>query len=442
MRRRHIALLTYCYPPAKIVGAIRPANVAAALQRAGWEVSVITARIAEDEGRARPCVHADRVVTVPVLPNLASRIAHRVPSRLRGSRGGSRQTSEGSPNGQAEGIVGTSRRWLLSLLQAPDENRGFIRPAARALAELHRDRPIDLIYSTAPPWSAHLAALTASRAVAVPWIAEFRDPWDVTLRPPEVRSALADSMSNWLARRVVRRATRVVAVTPSTGRELTRQRARLGHADGAVVALNGIAWHASVGPARTGPIRVLHAGDLYLKRDPAPFFEALAGGIRAGRLAATDLELVFMGAGAGGSGAHAVEPLAARHGLAGAVRIVPAQPLEVARRQMAEADVLLLLAQAQPTQVPNKLYDYLGARRPIIAYVDREGESAAILESVGGHCLVPADAPEEGAGQVVELLGRGRELASGEGMNEAALDALATERQLEVVVDAIRAILP
>jgi hypothetical protein len=68
---------------------------------------------------------------------------------------------------------------------------------------------------------------------------------------------------------------------------------------------------------------------------------------------------------------------------------------ETAHALIANADLLLLLAQDQPEQVPNKLYDYLGARRPILAFADQEGESASMLREIGGHYLVYTDDPLE-----------------------------------------------
>lgn len=58
------------------------------------------------------------------------------------------------------------------------------------------------------------------------------------------------------------------------------------------------------------------------------------------------------------------------------------------------ADVLLLLAQRQPIQVPNKLYEYLGAARPIVAFVDEKGESASMLRRANGHFVVTEDTPD------------------------------------------------
>lgn len=74
-----------------------------------------------------------------------------------------------------------------------------------------------------------------------------------------------------------------------------------------------------------------------------------------------------------------------RHlGLNGFVRLEGLRPHEQVRSLLREADVLLLFAQHQPFQVPNKLYEYLATGTSIMAFVDREGESARLLREVGG----------------------------------------------------------
>ena len=68
-------------------------------------------------------------------------------------------------------------------------------------------------------------------------------------------------------------------------------------------------------------------------------------------------------------------------------------PIEEGRRLLRSASGLLLLAQNQPLQVPQKLYDYLEAGRPILAYADRDGETAQMLRGVGGHVVITGDDP-------------------------------------------------
>ena len=67
-----------------------------------------------------------------------------------------------------------------------------------------------------------------------------------------------------------------------------------------------------------------------------------------------------------------VSALVAERGLSEIVRIDDWLPHDQVRVEMLEADALVLFAQHQPLQVPNKLYEYLATGRPILAFVDGE----------------------------------------------------------------------
>jgi hypothetical protein len=97
-----------------------------------------------------------------------------------------------------------------------------------------------------------------------------------------------------------------------------------------------------------------------------------------------------------------------------------------------DSDLLLLLAQNQPLQVPNKLYEYLGARRPILAFVDEMGESASMLRRLGGHFVVDRKDPAH----VAEVVGRA---LSGQRPDEtAATESLLREWTSDVQFDLLQ----
>jgi hypothetical protein len=54
--------------------------------------------------------------------------------------------------------------------------------------------------------------------------------------------------------------------------------------------------------------------------------------------------------------------------------------------------------------IPGKLYEYLRARRPILALVDAEGDTAKILKTAGVGTLVPLHSEEQIAKEIVEFL--------------------------------------
>lgn len=62
-------------------------------------------------------------------------------------------------------------------LFVPDPRSLWIKPSVRFLKKHLRKEPVDLIVSTGPPHSMHLIAKRLHKDLSIPWVADFRDPW-------------------------------------------------------------------------------------------------------------------------------------------------------------------------------------------------------------------------------------------------------------------------
>ena len=71
-------------------------------------------------------------------------------------------------------------------------------------------------------------------------------------------------------------------------------------------------------------------------------------------------------------------------------------PSRQALAEMMNADGLLLFQASNCNhQIPAKIYEYLRARRPILALTDPEGDTAGVLRGAGCGTVVRLDAQEE-----------------------------------------------
>jgi hypothetical protein len=130
-----------------------------------------------------------------------------------------------------------------------------------------------------------------------------------------------------------------------------------------------------------------------------------------------------------------VEEYARSIGLGDVVNVRHAVPHSEVEQLLADADLLVLLAQQQPAQVPNKLYEYLGHRKPILAFADDEGETAAMLRRAGGHFIVT-----ERDGDRIASIVRDAINAAGNPAwipNDDQLNAWRTTQQMERVVSLV-----
>lgn len=371
-----ILLLSYYHPPDRAVGGHRAAKVASAFRSKGHLVDVLSA------GDPR-CGTGDvkRVRPIPTARELYRRFRERDVVLAPWA------TAPEEDDGQPAPIqhVNVWKRWLFSLLCLPDDRRGFVVPAVRAA--LCSDRTYDVIYTTAPPFSVHLAGLLLKVLTGAAWVAEFRDPWtDNPAKPAFLRSRLSDGMDGWLEGLCVGKADLVVAVSDAVGRRLRRRSG----GPPVITVRNGIdrlqpTSSAPADPSR--PFTIVYAGSFYHTRDPFPFMGALADLVSHGMVDYDRLRVTLIGTSESYAG-QSIPEYIERQGLAGVVLLEGWMDRERCLAEVNSADALLLLAMEQPEQVPNKVYEYLGTRRPILAIADREGETAVMLDQAGGHVVV------------------------------------------------------
>ncbi len=398
-----VVLVAYHYDPDPAVGSLRAVKVARALREAGHRVHVVTARLpGEIETRAP----APAGVSIhPVTPMKGAReVFAALKARLallgrRHSGNGTSGVSLWAPPIR----VAAWKRFLFSLMWLPDDRQGFILPALRMIRSLGRE-PIDVVYTTCPPYSPHLVGLLVKWRMGIRWVAEFRDPWAAnTQKPWWVRSRVADAVDAWLERVCLRNADHVVSVSEGIHRGLCArlEPERRGRC---VVVRNGIERLVKPdgGERVPGPFRIAYVGTLYYSRDPRPLLRSLAAVVRNHEYGPADIRLDLVGL-CRSFGTVSVESEARDLGLGDIAHFRDWVPPTTVRTILDQADLLLLLAQGQPDQVPNKLYEYLGARRPILAFADAQGETARMLRQVGGHFVV-GNHDETAAEQAIEAV--------------------------------------
>ncbi len=380
-------LIALHYPPDPAVGSQRAFNVARAFASAGHEVHVVT-RIHTMESNA--VVRADPGITVHAVrssrsPREVYLMIKKWWVRARGRRMPPDLGAGTATELPGISFVGRAKRWIVSWLWLPDDQQGFILPAARAARALLASDAV--LYSTAPPFSPHLAARLAIMGRGTPWAMELRDPWtDNHQKPPAMRSGLTDTVDRWLERRCLRRAQLIVPVSEGIARHL-RPKLPADQRGKVLVVYNGIERLRATAPEQGRPFRILHAGTCSYARDPRPFLHALAKVVRSRGLGPDDVIADFVGECRHHEG-EALEPLVLQLGLGSIVRFRDWLPRDEALRLMSAANLHLLLAQEQPDQIPNKLYDYLGAGGRILAFADTGGETARLLAEATGHFLV------------------------------------------------------
>ena len=290
-----------------------------------------------------------------------------------------------SIKGRYPGFMALPDRWVSWALGAI--------PTGLWLAWKHRPT---VIWSTYPIATAHLIGLCLYRLTGIPWVADLRDPMTDVGYPADgsMRRAYL-----WIEKNTIQHCTRAVCTTPGAMETYAR---RFPHIPASRFALIENAFdeenfadaelHALPAPAPGDPFVLVHSGVIYpSERDPVPLFEALAALLIDGTVAPGKFELLLR---ATGHDAYLTE-LISQHGIGGIVRLAPHVAYRDALREMVSAGGLLILQASNCNhQVPAKLYEYLRARRPILALTDPLGDTAATLRKAGIDTIAPLDAKQ------------------------------------------------
>lgn len=380
MKVKKLLMIINFFPPTAGGGVYRPLSFVKYLSRASWEVTVVTPRPGEFWIND---------------PELESQIPPGVRIIRTGSLSGQRALNmlARGRSKRSSGRFGLLRS-MGELLLVPDTYVGWVPFASSAASRLCREEQFDLVYSTSPPDSSHLVGRRVSRRFGLPWVADFRDPWiSLHLRRPP--TPLHSSWHRRLERGIMEAS--VVLVTTRWHGELLRKsfpEARIeivpnGFDDEDFEGLQGIER-----PPR--PFTILHCGMLTLGRSIGPFLDGLSIFLEEHPDSRDETRVLFLG-----SRESRNEELVSTARLSDVVSFADnVSHAECVRRERS-SHVLLLLKHDDDRYrglVPGKLYEYIGARRPLLAVVP-EGEAADIVRDSGRGEVVPiGDAREIAAG--------------------------------------------
>lgn len=263
--------------------------------------------------------------------------------------------------------------WIRGNLFIPDARRLWVNPSVRYLRKLIVQEQPAVIITTGPPHSLHLIGLRLKKYFKIPWLADFRDPWTSIGYHDQLKlSAFAKRKHLKLEQEVLNAADVIVVTSETTRKEfegLTQQPI--------TVITNGYDTGYENPESLDKQFTISHIGSLLSKRNPENLWKVLGELIQENPVFRERLSLQLIGV----VGREVLESIDT-YGLKAHTRVIEYVPHDKAVQYQKQAQVLLLAEINAPETrgiIPGKLFEYLAAKRPILAIGPEEWEAGAII---------------------------------------------------------------
>lgn len=295
--------------------------------------------------------------------------------------------------------------WLLWYPFAMAVGKELIKKRRAEHCHFLGSSPIDAIFSTADPWTCHLVALSLKRKFGLPWVADFRDFWTEPVANSYVnRPRVLQRLEERWQRAVMQEADWITAVNE---RQLETMRGKYPEIEGkSSVVGHGYdpADFEGLAHARSNTVcSMTYTGTLYGERTKGAeaFLQALKQFYEENPNA--PLKVGFVG------NCKPAEKAAKELGL-WQVSFIGWMDRGATLGLLSESDVLLFIlgdSNLDRHASPGKLYDYLGARKPILGVCPDGVAKSIIDDSTGGLTYCPSDIEgiKRGIAEMVESNG-------------------------------------
>jgi hypothetical protein len=373
---RQALIITYYFPPCGGAGVQRTLKFVKYLREFGWEPIVLTAQ------------DADYPAWDPSLENEipADTLVYRAPlfepyalyRRFTGKKTGESTDMAALSHGKnRHHLTEKISELIRSSFFVPDARIGWLYPAFSVGKQILTRHRIEVIFSSAPPYTTHLIGRKLARWSKKPWVADFRDSWIGWLSAPQWRPLWARIMEKRMERAVLHDADKILTVSNGVAEDLLSRHPELRDKRWKLLP-NGYDAQDFIDvipAARSTRFNITYTGSMYGPRNPEMLIQALENMSPA----QSQKYLVRMV----GRVDEAILSRIRSSGVAGCFEHIPYVTHAQSLAYLLAADAALLIIDDAPENrgiVTGKVYEYIGAGLPVLALAP-EGDAADLIRT-------------------------------------------------------------
>lgn len=373
---KRVLIITYHWPPMGGGGVQRWLKMSKYLRNYGWEPIIFTVTDAEisipDESLLDEIPEGTETIRVPIWEPFG------LYKKFTGKKADEKVQPGLLSEGEGKQWLNDIALWIRGNIFIPDAKRFWIKPAKKALIEYLENHAVHAIVSTGPPHTTHMIAMAAKQKTGVSWLADFRDPWTFIDYYDKLKlSSYADKKHHALERKVLNNADKTVTVTWSWAEEFNKRNFKKEVA----VITNGYDpadFETEKKPKLDSEFSITHIGSMNADRNPKALWPILKQLKEQDKNFADKLKIKLIGP-VDRSIFKAIE----ENYLSENLEHIKNLPHQDVIPHLQSSALLLLPLNDTPNisgVVPGKLFEYLGAERPILCIGKTDGDAARILQ--------------------------------------------------------------
>ncbi len=280
--------------------------------------------------------------------------------------------------------------WIRGNFFIPDARVLWVRPSVPYLKKVLIAENIDTIITTGPPHSVHLIGLQLKKDCGIRWVADFRDPWTTIGYHNKLKLGfLARKKHKVMEKEVLNTADKIVVTSRTTGKEFEALTARP-----VKVITNGYEAkdYSTEVAVDDRHFTISHIGSLLAGRNPIALWQALRTFTEEDESFRKVFRLKLAGVVSpevmAGIKDHGLDPFMDQ------LEYMPHSEVVTLQRQ---SQVLLLIEiNSKHTRgiLPGKLFEYLAAKRPVLAIGPKGWEAGEIIRETAAGEVFDYDSGE------------------------------------------------
>ena len=379
---KKVLIITYYWIPSGGAGVQRWVKFAKYLRQYGWEPIIYTPENPEypsiDHSFEKDIPADITVLKTPIWE------PYNVYRNLTGKKNQAINAGFISEN-KKQGWKDKLSIWIRGNFLIPDPRRFWIKPSVGFLSDYLKENPVDAIITTGPPHSMHLIGMGLKKNFpSLPWVADFRDPWtNIDFYKDLNLTWFADKIHHKLEREVLQKADTVLVVSRGMEEEFAPMKPKK-----LQVITNGYdESDVQVGTlALDGRFSISHIGTLNAARNPRIVWKVLSEICAENVAFKNDLQIQLVGK-VDFSVLEDIQSYGLQEQL---LKIDYLSHSEAIAKQNSSQVLMLLINQSGNAKgiLTGKFFEYLAAKRPILAVGPTDGDAAVVLNETGAGVIV------------------------------------------------------